>query len=159
MSDVETYRPPKQHTPPPAWLTRAVSWLLRSRWHTILGLSNETTVLNVRGRKSGKVYSVPVTYYQEPGAVYVTTTASWSKNLLGGADLTLWLRGRLVSARADIVSDPPVLARAIEHWIRLRPKLYADLFHVRLDGREPVAEDVQAAAAGARGLIRIAVPR
>ena len=66
MSGLETssYRSPKQHTPPPLWLTKVVGWLLRSRWHAFLGLSNETAVLNVRGRKSGKVYAVPVTYYQ-----------------------------------------------------------------------------------------------
>lgn len=129
--------------------------MLRSRWHRFLWLSNETTVLNVRGRKSGRIYSVPVTYYQEPGTVFVTSSANWTKNLAGGADLTLWLRGRLVTGQAELVSDPPVLARAIEHWIRLRPQLYADLFQVRLHGREPLPEDVQAAAAGTRGLIRI----
>lgn len=154
-AEVETYRAPRQHTPPPEWLTRIVGRLLRSRWHAFLGLSNETMVLNVLGRRSGRMYSVPVTYYQEPGAVFVTSTAGWTKNLVGGADVTLWLRGRLVPARASIVSDPSVLERAIEHWIRLRPRLYADLFHVRLDGREPVPDDVRAAATGDRNLIRI----
>lgn len=91
----------------PAWWKGPISWILRSPFHWIL--SKGLLLISVRGRRTGRVYTLPVGYVEAQGAVYVMVgdyeTKRWWLNLRGGAPVALLLHGRVVDAGADIL-DP-----------------------------------------------------
>ena len=64
--------------------------VLKSPLHSMI--SDKIMIVTFNGRKSGKSYSTPVSYYQEDGFVYCFTHASWWKNLKGGAKIRLLIR-------------------------------------------------------------------
>jgi hypothetical protein len=82
----------------------AVSGLLRSPLRG--GLANSMLLITFTGRKSGKRYSTPVAYFEEKEELIVFTRAPWWKNLAGGAEVTLHLRGRSQKAHAEALSEP-----------------------------------------------------
>ncbi|MEV0335018.1 hypothetical protein [Nocardia sp. NPDC050717] len=62
--------------------------------------------LHVTGRKSGKVYDVPVAYTKHQGTLLVgTALRPWVKNLTGGAEVTLTRGGAPETFRATVHSD------------------------------------------------------
>ncbi len=90
-----------------------MKWLLRSPLHVIV--SRMYMLITFTGRKSGKVYTTPVQYAQEGHTLTVISSAEykWWKNLRGGADVRLLLRGQEVIGRADATTDPTAIAAAI----------------------------------------------
>jgi F420H(2)-dependent quinone reductase len=83
-----------------------VTAILRSPLHPML--SRSVMLLTVRGRRTGKWYTVPVGYVSQDGALDVLVAnrqvKTWWRNLEGGAPVELGLRGRLVSARAEALT-------------------------------------------------------
>lgn len=84
--------------------------ILRSPLHPMM--SGSLTLITVRGRKSGKAYTLPVQYAQAGQALYILPGApeskTWWRNLRGGAPVTLWLRGHQVQAHAELLSGNAV---------------------------------------------------
>jgi hypothetical protein len=78
-----------------------ISWVLRSPLHGML--SNGMMLITVTGRKTGKKYTLPVGYYSENGCLWILTSRdrNWWKNLQDGADVSLLLRRKPVSAFAE----------------------------------------------------------
>ena len=72
-----------------------VDRLLRSRFHAFAG--RHTMLLEVRGRRSGRVFRVPVSARPgaEPGAFVVRSRPgrTWWRNLRGGAPVGAWVGG------------------------------------------------------------------
>ncbi|MEO8612760.1 MAG: nitroreductase/quinone reductase family protein [Chloroflexota bacterium] len=92
----------------PMWrklLNPFMIWLLRSPLHFFA--SEHTMLISFRGRKSGKVYTTPVDYGRNNGAVYAITSLkyAWWKNLSGGADVELVIKGNRVAGQAQITDD------------------------------------------------------
>lgn len=77
--------------------------LLRSRFHGIV--SKDIHIVTFTGRKTGKIYSTPVSYIQEDSRVSFSTNGEniWWRNLIGGADVTLTLRGEEVPATTEVI--------------------------------------------------------
>ncbi len=65
--------------------------------------SKHILLLSVTVRKTGKVYTTPLEYKQEGGELIVFTQKDrkWWRNLIGGADVQLNLKGKQVSAHAE----------------------------------------------------------
>ena len=65
--------------------------------------SGRILLLSVTGRKSGKVYTTPLEYVLEGNEVTVFTQKErlWWRNLKGGAEVQLRLKGRQVMAFAE----------------------------------------------------------
>lgn len=90
--------------------------ILRSPFHK--GMSDRLMILNFTGRKSGKHYSTPVSYIEtEPGKLASFTKAAWYKNMMGGAPVTVRVRGQVRKATATTVTDPLEAARGAQHWV------------------------------------------
>ncbi len=70
------------------WMNR----LLRSPWHGFV--SKRIMIVNYTGRKSGKSYSVPVSYYHDGEVIYCFTNGSWRHNFTAEASASLRIRGR-----------------------------------------------------------------
>lgn len=66
--------------------------ILRSPLHGIV--SKTILLISLKGRKSGKTYTVPVSYSIDGERVTIFTNADWVKNLEGGAPVTLRIQGK-----------------------------------------------------------------
>lgn len=129
--------------------------LLKSPFHS--AVSDRIMIITFTGKKSGKLYSTPVTYYQEDGTVVCFTHGRWWKNLQGGADVKLRVRGQDVAGRAEAVPDDEELkTECLGKMIKAAPG-DARFYDVSFDeSGEPNAGDIQRAAADAV-MIRIAL--
>jgi len=104
-----------QNTPPTLWrlLMKQVNpfmkWLLKSPLHGLV--SRSYLLLTFTGRKSGTIYSTPVQYAQNGDTLYVISSAgyTWWKNLRGGADVRVHLRGKDCPAHADSSTDAQII--------------------------------------------------
>jgi deazaflavin-dependent oxidoreductase (nitroreductase family) len=117
-----------------------VAWLLRSRLHGLL--SGGMLLITFTGRKTGRQYTTPVGYYREGDVLWVITSRdrTWWRNLRGGAEVTLRLRGRNVQAHAETLEDGSAVARQIGDYIHHLPQSRRAL-GVRLENGEPHPED------------------
>ena len=133
--------------------------LLRSPLHGMV--SGSATLISVRGRKSGKAYTLPVQYAQVDETIYIVPGApeskTWWRNLRGGAPVTLWLRGRKLNAQAELLigeADQSAIVGALDVYYR-RFTASARLAHVRQEADGSFnASDLQAAA-GQAVVVRI----
>lgn len=75
-------------------------WLLRSPLHGIV--SRNLLLITFAGRKSGKIYTVPVEYIHQDETLYVLSWPErvWWRNLRGGVAVTVQLRGEALPAIA-----------------------------------------------------------
>lgn len=99
-----------------------MSWMLRSPLHGML--SNSMMLITVTGRKTGKKYTLPVGYYPENGHLWVITSRdrTWWKNLKGGAEVSLLLRRRPVSAFAEPEVDIKSVEARMHEYLKHVPQ-------------------------------------
>lgn len=120
--------------------------LLRSPLHRLW--SRSLLLMKVTGRKSGKVYTIPVRYMRADDEIWVFTMGSnWWKNLRGGAPVRLRIEGKEMPYRAEAVSDDPAAVRkALEAFFAQFPQ-DTPYYDVRLGpDRRPVESDLELAA-------------
>src|SRR3954454_565649 len=79
--------------------------LLRSPLHRLL--SRRLVLLRITGRRSGRIFELPVGYVRDDAGILVTVGAperkQWWHNIDGPTPLTLVLRGRTWSGVAELV--------------------------------------------------------
>jgi deazaflavin-dependent oxidoreductase (nitroreductase family) len=117
-----------------------IAWVLRSRLHGLV--SGGMLLITFTGRKTGRQYTTPVGYYREGNVLWVITSRArtWWRNLRGGAEVTLRLRGRDVQAHAETLEEESAVARQIGDYIHHIPQSRRTL-GVRLENGEPHPED------------------
>ena len=78
---------------PPAWFNKAIIWMLRSPLHALVG--KDMMLITVSGRKTGKQYTIPVSYARDGDLVICSADRSrgWWKNVRSGDTVTLQLDG------------------------------------------------------------------
>ena len=68
-------------------------------------VSNRLLIVTVRGRRTGKVYRIPVGYVEIDGHVLVGTGGRWYKNLRSDEPVELLIRGRRIVALPEVIDD------------------------------------------------------
>lgn len=133
----------KRHVP--LWFNKIMKFVLRTPLHRFV--SDKIMLITFTGRKSGKSYTIPVSYTQHDQSVMMFTNMGWLKNLVDNTPVTLILRGRQRKATTDLITDDvdqivPILA---EH-LRGKPA-DAQIHKVTFDSSgEPLADEVRRAA-------------
>jgi len=86
------------------WYNPLVTWLLRSPLRRLMDRS--TLLLTYTGRKSGRSFTLPISYAQDGRRLRLITARHkpWWKNLGHGAEVTVWLRGEARTGRAGLVT-------------------------------------------------------
>lgn len=109
-----------------------VIWLLHSPLHSFMDKS--TLLITVTGRKSGKLYTVPVSYIRDGEMLLVISQREhmWWKNLRGGTHVTLYMQGHTMSARGETFTDTETVANKLLLFLQQFPR-YQELIHVKLD--------------------------
>ena len=71
-------------------------------------LSGSIILITYQGRKSGKMYTVPVQYVQSDNILYIIPGAAgqktWWRNLRGGAPVEVLMAGNNLRADAEVLS-------------------------------------------------------
>jgi hypothetical protein len=97
-----------------------VKIILRSPLHGLM--SKNRMLLTYQGRKSGKVYTISVSYLHEGESIVCFTASSWWKNLRGGAAVRMRLTGRDVAGMAyPIDTDTEAIARGLGRMLQKIP--------------------------------------
>ena len=119
-------------------------FILRSPLHGMV--SKYLTLITFTGRKSGKTYTTPVSYYQQNNQVTIFTHADWWKNLQNGASVSLRLQGREFQGLAKaIAEDKQTVAAILTTHLRKSP-FDARFYDVTIDEHgKPIPEDVKKA--------------
>jgi hypothetical protein len=118
---------------PPACISQTVTMLLRSPLHVLM--SQQTMLLTLQGRKTSKIYTIVVTYVQDGKTVFVLSRANWWKNLRGGAQVLLQLRGKAVKGFAEPVFDHSLTEEKIAQIVEMNAR-EAKYFGVVLDDQK-----------------------
>ena len=85
--------------------------LLKSPFHRFW--SDSLLIIHFVGRRSGKRYRTPVRYTVSGEKLHCFTSKSgkWWRNVEANGNLTVYLKGRLISCRASTYVDDPVRIR------------------------------------------------
>lgn len=99
------------------WYNPFVIFILKSPLHSYF--SKSTLLLEFEGRKTGKRYSLPVSYVQDGDDFVVLSLKKrqWWKNLENGAPFTARVRGRKFPATAEVYRAVPDVAREIGIYV------------------------------------------
>ncbi|HEX2620601.1 MAG TPA: nitroreductase/quinone reductase family protein [Phototrophicaceae bacterium] len=97
-------------------------FILRSPLHSMV--SKNITMITFTGRKSGKIYNVPISYIRDGDLVHIFTdlNGKWWKNLQSGAAVTLLLQGQTLSGKADAVTDQAAVAVVLKDFLERVPR-------------------------------------
>lgn len=104
----------------PPIVNRLMTFVLRSPLHGIV--SKNFLLITFTGRKSGKIYTTPVSYSQDGDRVTIFTHANWWENLQHEAPLTLRLRGQEIQGLAEsIAEDKQAIAAGLMAHLQKAP--------------------------------------
>ena len=122
-----------------------MSWVLRSPLHGML--SNSMLLITVKGRKTGKEYTLPVNYYRQNGNLWVLTNRdrTWWRNLQGGAEVSLLLKRQPVSAFAEPELENQSVKQILSDYLKHIPQA-AKHMGIRMEKGTPNAEDIERVA-------------
>jgi hypothetical protein len=104
-------------------------------------------LITFTGRKSGQTYTTPISYAREGSVVTAFTGAKWSRNLAGGAPVTLRIKNKDYAGRGDAIADDKVaVAEGLRDFLRV-VRFDARFYGVNFDDDgEPNWDEVQRAA-------------
>jgi hypothetical protein len=101
---------------PPVALVHAMNPVLRRVLRTPLGRAiRPFALLEFRGRRSDRLFRVPVGWHAGPAGPVVVTPAPWRVNFRGGRDVTVWFHGHREPRRGVLDDDPDRVAAVLQH--------------------------------------------
>ena len=124
-------------------LTRAIA---RSPLHPLI--SDNVVVLIFPGIKSGRIYSIPVSYLETSDKEMVCLTDRpyiWWRNLINN-NIQILLRGKLLNAEVDVEFENDNLIAEKLTAMCLHSKIDAYFANVGFKNNIPIEEDIIAAA-------------
>ncbi|OBI72025.1 hypothetical protein [Mycobacterium sp. E740] len=145
------------HTPtvttghPPDAVMRAVNTTLRFLLRTPLAgpLGNRFMVLNFRGRKTGRQFSIPVSAHHIDDGLYALANAGWKNNFRDGADAEVVHGGKTRTMRGELITDPAVVGDLAHRLAQsYGPRRAQTIMGLKFrEQRVPPVEDFREAAA------------
>lgn len=97
---------------PPEPVMKVMNPLLRYGLRTPLagGARKQFMVLNFKGRKSGRQFSIPVSAHVIDGQLYALAGATWKVNFRGGGPAEVLYDGKSRTMRGELIEDGAVVA-------------------------------------------------
>ena len=110
--------------------------------------SHNIVVLKIKGVRSGKMYTIPVSYLKTKSGIICMTESGglWWKNLRLGQQVEIQLAGKRLSANATVeAEDVGKIATALEKFCR-NSRASAYFAKVAVSNGQPNDDHIQAAA-------------
>lgn len=136
------------------WYNPLIKLLLRSPLHGIA--SSSLLALTYTGHKSGKRYSVPLSYVKDGDDLLIITfkRRTWWRSLRGGAEVNVRVEGRDRRGVAYTIEEPEAVRGDLAIYLRKLPYLARHL-EVEFDEDDNPDPEALARAAEKRVMVRI----
>jgi deazaflavin-dependent oxidoreductase (nitroreductase family) len=125
------------------WYNSIIKVLIRSPLHFLI--SKNILLITYKGRKSEKVYTIPVNYLREGDDLYITSWRDrvWWRNLCGGKPVIVHVEGDDKPALAEVIEDEAEAVNFLLNYFKLAPKL-ARYYDIEIDaGGNPEGADIR----------------
>lgn len=128
--------------------------ILKSPLHQMM--SNNTAVISVPGRKTGRIYSFPVNYQREGDTVWIVSMRDrrWWKNLREGARVSIRLAGLDIVGQGDVFETQQEVEIYLREYLLQQPSS-AKYFDVGLDEQGEFAVQDLIKASENRVMVRV----
>ena len=112
-----------------------VKFFLHSPLYVFFG---DTMLITVTGCKTGKKYTTPVGFYRDRDTLWILSSRdrTWWRNVKGGAEVEMRIRGKDVKGFAETLLDESAVASQMIEYIRRVP-MSARTLGVRMENGEP----------------------
>ncbi len=113
------------------WYNPIMEWILKSPLHGVL--SSSMMIINYSGRKSGKAYHTPAGYREIDHTLLTISykNRTWWRNLRGGAEVKIFLKGKLLEATSQAFEDDQAVINGLEQFIAGDPRA-ARMFKIEM---------------------------
>lgn len=97
------------------WFNPIIQLILQSPIHGVI--SKSIMLIQYSGRRSGKLYSIPVNYFHlvDDQRSFLATTSqrdrTWWRNFRGGHSSQVYVKGKLYNANTEVIEDNEDVAR------------------------------------------------
>jgi hypothetical protein len=88
-------------------------------------LSGRLMLISYTGRKTGKAYRQPVSYVQQGNTLLTPGGGNWKWNLQDGLPVHIHLRGRVVLAQPELVTEPDEIEKLLAVMTAAKPAVGA----------------------------------
>jgi hypothetical protein len=122
MTETQTVEVQLPDDRPPDWANSLMRWALTTP--VLQGMIGQgVALLSFKGRKTGKPYTIPVSYQREDDVVTIITKRqrNWWRNFESSKDVELRLAGREYIGEAEIEPDDPDTLEFMVEYLEKRP--------------------------------------
>ncbi|HEX6301139.1 MAG TPA: nitroreductase/quinone reductase family protein [Acidimicrobiia bacterium] len=122
MTDTQTVEVQLPDDRPPDWANSLMKWALTTPvLQSMIGQG--VALLSFKGRKTGKPFTIPVSYHREDDVVTIITKRQrqWWHNFESPLDVELRLAGRDYTGEAEIESDDSDTREFMVEYLEKRP--------------------------------------
>jgi hypothetical protein len=118
-------------------------------------------LISVKGRRTGRVYTVPVGRHESGGTFLVSADGRWRRNLRGGVPVMLTVDGAERAGYAELDEDPDAVAAVYRTLLDRYGRIGTLMLGLRINvGRRPTVDEIRSAVTGrAIARVRLTEPR
>ncbi len=133
---------------PPAFVNKAMAGILRVPFlHRIV--SKNVLLLTFTGRKSGRSFTTPISYWRNQGKLVVFTGSPWSKNLRGGALVQITIQGIELQGFAELIEDRAIVVEMTRAYLTEKGVKNARMIGLQFEKNHlPTDTEIDAATQG-----------
>ncbi len=118
-------------------------------------MSRRLILLSYNGRKTGRSYTIPVSYVEQGDALLIPGGGAWKKNLENGMAVRIWFRGRELSANPEIIKDFDEVEELVAFMMAANPAVSRFIGVPKQPDGRPDREKLEQAVLGGFALVRL----
>lgn len=117
-----------------------VKFFLRTPLRAFMG---NTMLITVTGKKTGRKYSTPVSFYRNEGWLWVITSRdrTWWRNVKNGAPVSILVNGQASGGYAEAELDEKAVGLHLCDYVQRMP-MAARSLGIRMENKKPNPFDV-----------------
>jgi len=118
-------------------------------------MSRRLILLSYTGRKTGRSYTIPVSYVEQGNALLIPGGGAWKKNLENGLAVRIWFRGKEQRANPEVIRDLDEVEKLVAFMMAANPAVSRFIGVPKQPDGRPNREKLELAVRGGFALVQL----